>query len=303
MPDQIPICLVTGFLGAGKTTLLKQIIARHADRKIVYLVNEFSPRDIDGAIVADKTSDVITIPGGSIFCTCLVTTFITQLRQLAEQHKELDGIVIEASGMANPKVIHQMLSETQLDHQYRIARIITVVDPGSFHKLRKTLPGIIDQIKMADIAMINKSDCFDASAIEQTKAGIRDIKSEISLHAVSHCQFAFSLFPQSKEVIPPHDILDAEYARCRDPNYKTLEIAPVRSLNPQALKALLDTISEDLFRLKGYINWKEQCYYVDWNTSGFTATPIDIRKDAAIVCIHRGVPSAALDQVLAQLQA
>ncbi len=302
MPDQIPICLVTGFLGAGKTTLLKQIIARHANRKIVYLVNEFSPRDIDGAIVADKTPDVITIPGGSIFCTCLVTTFISQLRQLAAQHEKKEGIVIEASGMANPKVIHQMLSETQLDHQYRIARIITVVDPGSFHKLRKTLPGIHDQIKMADLAIINKSDCFDASTIEETKADIRDIKPDISLHAVSHCQIAFSLFPPSKKVNVPHDMQNAEYARCRDPNYQTCEITPVRPLSPHELKNMLDTLSEDIFRLKGYMNWKQQCYHVDWNTSGFTATPVKVCHPPTIVCIHRAAPSAALNRFLDQLQ-
>ena len=46
----IPICLVTGFLGSGRTTLLRRIIDTHRDPRIVYLVNEFSALDIEGAL-------------------------------------------------------------------------------------------------------------------------------------------------------------------------------------------------------------------------------------------------------------
>lgn len=99
----LPICLVTGFLGTGKTTFLKKIVEQNRDRKIVYLINEFSAHDVDGAIVSAENPDVVSIPGGSIFCHCLVTRFIGQLRKITEERGGFDGVVIEASGMANPK--------------------------------------------------------------------------------------------------------------------------------------------------------------------------------------------------------
>ena len=45
----IPLALVTGFLGSGKTTFLEQTARRYSGHKIVFLINEFSPKDMDGA--------------------------------------------------------------------------------------------------------------------------------------------------------------------------------------------------------------------------------------------------------------
>ncbi|MCX7010859.1 MAG: hypothetical protein NTY53_27070, partial [Kiritimatiellaeota bacterium] len=102
----IPLVLVTGFLGSGKTTFLKQLVSRYHDLKLVWLVNEFSARDVDAAVLGSETSDVLSIAGGSIFCRCLVTEFIASLRDLPARfgtpESPVEGVVVEASGMANP---------------------------------------------------------------------------------------------------------------------------------------------------------------------------------------------------------
>ena len=81
----IPVALVTGFLGSGKTTLLRRVIATHRDRRLAYLVNEFAPVDVDGRLLAAEGAPVVALPGGSIFCQCLVGSFIEQLRGIAER--------------------------------------------------------------------------------------------------------------------------------------------------------------------------------------------------------------------------
>lgn len=62
-----PMLLVTGVLGSGKTTLLKEIAAHRGDRKFAFLVNEFSPTDIDGEEVSKVAPNVVAIPGGEYF--------------------------------------------------------------------------------------------------------------------------------------------------------------------------------------------------------------------------------------------
>ena len=62
--SRIPLSLVTGFLGSGKTTFLKQTARRLANRRIVYLVNEFSALDVDGAVLGEFGPNVVSIPGG-----------------------------------------------------------------------------------------------------------------------------------------------------------------------------------------------------------------------------------------------
>ena len=144
------------------------MIHRHRDRRIAYLVNEFASIDVDGGLLAgvagdEDPPDVVPIPGGSIFCKCLVTTFIDHLSALVDGHasRPLDGVVIEASGAADPSVVQQMLSETKLDRSLSLASIVNVVDPGSFLKLIHTLPNIRAQAAAADLTILNKTDVYD----------------------------------------------------------------------------------------------------------------------------------------------
>jgi len=298
MPDRIPICLVTGFLGTGKTTLLKQIVQHHRERRLVYLVNEFSPRDIDGSIVSAEHPDVVSVPGGSIFCKCLVTQFIHQLQDLPERFPQIEGLVIEASGMANPRVMHTMLCETRLNERYRLARIVTVVDPGSFHKLRHTLPGIQDQIETADLALINKVDRFDAATCSATAEALREIKPNLTILTTTQCAAPFELFPTKD----PTPVAGGTYAGCRDPNYTSREIAVPHPIDPVLLQEWLKDASADLYRLKGHVCWQGQTYHIDWTTTGCKASPSTPCQEPALVMIHRGTPSPSLADLLARLQ-
>jgi len=145
----IPTTLVTGFLGSGKTTLLKRIMQQHAGSKLVLLVNEFSGHDVDGGIVqkeAPQGMHVVPVPGGSIFCTCLVAKFIDHLAQIVRDHEAdpIDGLIIEASGVADPLAVRKLLRETGLQDAIDLRRVISVLDPGTLPRLILTLPNIRD---------------------------------------------------------------------------------------------------------------------------------------------------------------
>lgn len=256
----IPICLVTGFLGSGKTTLLKAISRQSAGRRLVYLVNEFSSADVDGQIVSSLADDVVSVAGGSIFCQCKVTEFIGQLRAIARRfdRNPFDGVVIEASGIADPKVIRQMLREAQLTDDYRVARVVAVVDPGTFGKLLATLPNIVAQIEAADLAMINKCDLHDEQAIAGTEAGIRQINPGIETVRTSHGAAPFDLFSGEG----PADV-EGEMAKCIDPNYAKLAVRLPKAVNIERLGAILNDLGEDLYRAKGFVRVDAGWVYVD----------------------------------------
>ena len=158
----IPLILVTGFLGCGKTTLLKRLVHRHRERRFLYLVNEFNPRDLDGALLQSEGAEVVAIPGGSIFCHCLVTDFMRHLTAIHERFPDLEAVIIEASGMANPKAIEQLLAETRMADRFALRQVVTIVDPVSFPKLRHTLPNLRAQVEAADTVILNKQDLASA---------------------------------------------------------------------------------------------------------------------------------------------
>ncbi len=296
MEGIIPVCLVTGFLGSGKTTLLKQILAQNQTKRLAFLINEFSPRDIDSAIVSAEHPDVISVPGGSIFCKCLVTEFIQQMQAIPTRFPDIDGVVIEASGMANPTVIHTMLAETHLDQQYRIARIVTVVDPGSFHKLVHTLPGITAQIETADLALLNKADQHNPDALARTEEALHAISPGIQILPTTFCQAHFDLFP----AVSPPATEGGTYALCKDPAYETRSFSIRQAVEPAVMEKNIAPAASDLYRLKGFITKPDgSCWKIDWTVSGFDARPADQPHTPSIVLLHKGDPSPALAPLLA----
>jgi len=280
----IPICLITGFLGTGKTTLLKRIVAENRDRKWIYLVNEFSALDVDGAIVSEENPDVVSIPGGSIFCKCLVTEFIGQMTKIHEQHQDAEGVVIEASGMADPRVIADMLKETKLDRYFELANIVSIVEPRSFRALIHTLPNIIHQVEAADLVLLNKCDLFDEDKLAATEQAVRNIKAEANLVRCTMGKADFQIFGEPG----PHAELHGEYAKCRDPRYSAFSIELPHPIAPSVIEAFILENEEAIYRVKGYILSLDGPVYFDYSKAGFSITPEEPKTEYGLAWIVEG---------------
>jgi G3E family GTPase len=259
----IPLCLVTGFLGAGKTTFLQRVIERYRDRKILYIVNEFSPRDIDGARLNLAEGELTRISGGSVFCKCKVTDFINVLKN-AGALPGIEGVVIEASGIADPKVVRQMLRETRLDELHDLRAVVSVVDPGSFRKLVKTLPNIVGQIEAADWVIINKCDAYDAEALAETERLVREIKPEAQIVPACQCQVELDIFAGLSR-----GELAGEYAKCVDSNFVQVAVNLAGEVDWASLRVELDKNSGALYRVKGFVPTAGEMLSVDYSASGW----------------------------------
>jgi len=293
--DTIPICLVTGFLGSGKTTFLKKIVEQHRTQKLVYIINEFSPHDIDGAIVSKENPDVVSIPGGSIFCKCLVTEFIGQLTSIPKIFEGVAGVVIEASGMANPKVIADMLHETKLDDRYTLANVVSIVDPGSFMKLRKILPNISAQIEASDSVIINKTDLYADETITETEKVIKNINPTSFVFKSINADIDIELF----NTAATHD-LHGEYAKCKDPSYESATLKITQNIDINELRRRLLAVEDDLYRVKGCLPTADGTVSVEYTKSGLTISPADTDENT-IVIIMRGAPLADTRNLIAWL--
>lgn len=267
----IPICLVSGFLGSGKTTLLRRLIERYADRPIAWLINEFSAADVDGRLLAADGREVVSVAGGSIFCRCKAGQFIQHMNEIARRAKAgqpFDGMIIEASGIANPTVIARMLAETQLDQTFNLAAVVCVVDPGSFTKLLSTLPNMRDQVAAADMVLINKCDLFDKLAVDDTEQQVRAINARVP---ILRCEYADAqIDPLS---LQSDRQAEGEYARCVDPNFATVTIDLTEPIRTEALDEQLKSMADVLYRAKGFVQSEQGWLFVDYSASGLTMQP------------------------------
>ena len=262
----IPLALVTGFLGSGKTTLLQRIAAQNHGRRIVFLVNEFSPRDVDGPRLRAATDAVCVIPGGSIFCRCLAGEFMAALQDLPRRFgaaAPVAGVVIEASGMADPRAIRTLLQETRLDQMYRLASLTAVVEPRSFLKLRQTLPAILSQVEAAGVVLINKTDLASEEEIAAAEQALRAAAPRARILRACRCAVDVELFGRFAGSAPQGPL-----APCVDPAYARLALRFSGAADVADLRRRLAALGDDVYRAKGFVPAGGRLLSFDYSMAG-----------------------------------
>jgi G3E family GTPase len=96
--------VIGGYLGAGKTTLLNQLLRNPGGRRLGVIVNDFGELGIDADRLAGASEGLVNLPNGCVCCT-LGEDLGSALGAMSGSRSALDQIVIEASGVAEPRAI------------------------------------------------------------------------------------------------------------------------------------------------------------------------------------------------------
>lgn len=99
----VPVTLLTGFLGAGKTTLLNRILRGEHGMRVGVLVNDFGAINIDASLVESVEENTISLVNGCVCCE-IREDLVSSLEELLTRTDALDHVILEASGVADPKL-------------------------------------------------------------------------------------------------------------------------------------------------------------------------------------------------------
>ena len=167
----LPLTVVSGFLGAGKTTLLNRLLNEPHGRRIAVLVNDFGRIEIDAALIRSWHEDTISLANGCACCS-VAGDLVRTLNGLVARDEPPDAIVLEASGVADPRgIAHVALANPAL----RLDGILTVVDAETLPALladsaaRNTVEA---QLSAADLLVLNKLDLLDEAARHAARAAL-----------------------------------------------------------------------------------------------------------------------------------
>ena len=251
----LPLTIIGGFLGSGKTTLLNHLLISPHGRRLVVLVNDFGRINIDAALVASQTDDMISLTNGCA-CCAVSADLTNSLIEIAEREDPPDAIVLEASGVADPNgIVMAALTNPAI----RLDGSIVVVDAETMQDLAEdslTKRLFHNQVSAADLVVLSKVDLLD----EPGRAAARDwitasypnkplmeaVNGDVPVDAILGIDSKRDLQAEA-----PASTVEAHA-------FQSVSFTIDEPLDGDRLQAFFDTLPDSLLRAKGVLKLAEK---------------------------------------------
>jgi G3E family GTPase len=171
---RLPVTIVTGFLGSGKTTLVNHILAHQRDVKIAVMVNEIGDIAIDGELIVGVADGMVELANGCICCS-INNDLVDAIFRVLRREPPVRYLVVETSGLADPLPIVLTFLRTEFRDRVRLDAIVAVADAESFSLDMFDSKAAVNQLRYADVILLNKCDRVPAAAAQAVEAKIAAI--------------------------------------------------------------------------------------------------------------------------------
>jgi len=255
----IPVSILTGFLGAGKTTLLNYILKQQHGYKFAVIINEVGKIGVDGQLVERQQEEIVEMSNGCLCCT--VRKDLVRGVQNLLKKGGFDYLLIETTGIAEPGPIAQtFLNIPQLQQLVRMDSIITVVDAEQIQKQLAETETAVEQVRMADFLLLNKTDLVEEPALLEAEAKIRELNPHATIFRTSQSEVNL------KELLDMH-AFDVDQKLTVDPKFldelsqrhhheiNSISFEFERPFSVEALELFVQELSdrEKIYRSKGFL--------------------------------------------------
>jgi G3E family GTPase len=168
--ERPPLIVLTGFLGSGKTSFLQHFIEYQTQRSrfVAVIQNEIGEIGLDGKLLDYAVTE---IDEGCVCCS-LAGNLKHAVRGILENFSP-DTIILETTGLANP--LNLLEEMTELGEVVRFDSTVTLVDALNLDAALADSPIAADQIRAADVIVLNKRDLVDDARLEAVRRRVQEI--------------------------------------------------------------------------------------------------------------------------------
>ncbi len=259
MKKPIDIYVVSGFLGSGKTTFLTQFVETFSDRKVGILVNELGTVSIDGILIEKNGIQMTEITNGSIYCYCKQGDFIQVLKSFSTT--DIDVLIIENSGMADPSNIHGLLKqgEEAEGRTYDYKGAICVLDAMTFLNHVEVLPSIGNQVRCSNFIILNKIDMVNQEQLEKCRAKVLEINEQV--HMIETMYSKVQLGELEENLID--NGYDGETTNKCYNKFMSYSMECDGDICKEQIQNFADKVKSKLYRMKGFVKTPENWLQID----------------------------------------
>lgn len=293
------INVIAGFLGSGKTTLLKNVLSGLVLReKVTVLVNEFGDVGIDGSILQGENIDMIELASGCICCS-MKGDLLRAVQEIATRINP-QRLFIEATGIARPADVLETLSHPVLMPLISFEPLVTVIDASKFFLFHRRLPHLYEaQIKSADLLVLNKTDLVDPGDLKGVRSILREIAPGIPVIETSFCVLEAELLSNeglhlrlasaSDGVRPPSPSHIRSFKHKHEhgarEEFRSFTYREKGTISKDRLMEFLESLPEDAFRIKGYINLPEGAAFLNYSAGNYQLDPFPEPRENCLVFV------------------
>jgi G3E family GTPase len=258
------------------------------------LVNELGRIGVDGALLSGQDVDMVELTSGCICCT-MKTDFIRAVQEIRERVSP-DLLIVEATGVAQPGDILENLVDPPLKDTCRVQCLVTVVNAELFRARDVFGPFYENQIRFADVLVLNKIDLVEPETLEDIRAELRALNAHAVILPTEYCSvdparlFPASLFQHGGD--RPHG--GHHHVHAEEIGFQSFSFEGEEVLDRERLEAFLKALPPTLFRLKGWVRLPDFTALLDFSTGRYRIAPYGQERGTALAFVGRHCDETAI---------
>ncbi len=186
--NRISVSIITGFLGAGKTTLLNHLRKQYPQKKLAIIENEIGEINIDSELVIGVEDGIFEMSDGCICCE-LNDELVDVLVKILNNHSDIDHLIIETTGIAEPDSIAAIfVTDPEVQQYFRLDATVCLVDSCHVLDMVEEREEARKQITFADYIIINKISEISEDYLKELKVEIKKMNQVAEIETVDYSQ-------------------------------------------------------------------------------------------------------------------
>ena len=256
---RLPVTVVSGFLGSGKTTLVNRILTETHGMRLGVLVNEFGEIGIDGALIERRATEVAELANGCLCCNAQ-GQLPQALARMAREGSNLDGLIVETSGLAEPLLVADLLMRNRFARELVLDGVITLVDCENFDDNLAHATVAYQQLVGADLLVLTKVELVGRETAELLRSRLATLNRRAGIVITDGSALPLGLLlgigraPNGQPADPPRrDAPDSHGGL--DESVQSVSLDVERPLDQRRFSAWVESLAPDVFRAKGLVRF------------------------------------------------